>query len=385
MKFKYIILFLQILGFNVAACSINEEILGLNANAIAVSIQRGITVERERINDSFLDFAHPCPGDVRYDPASFLSLIMDNAEIAEHFKLSLRHNRLGMFIHDCQSLHDQAEINLYKKYALYKLLSQVLKKSDKYIETTQHHQSSCRSSEESKNTDITESTLLSDSEDDMLCDKSVSIFMEHQAARPPLQKLSIINLDSKAFFEDSFTYFKKQLVTVRCPIRITSNLHHLKMSQINNLSDTISEIDQEHNLVEIILMNGSSRKFNIIFSLLESIYNKHVDEAKPISIVYSTTSETQLAYKKLYTLRGVIALPHSYIDEVIGLSPSLTLAIQSPEKKSCVIDIQEESADEVKLNQVAQRLKAFTQPLIIQTSKNLSKLSDLFAQLTVTS
>jgi hypothetical protein len=133
-------------------------------------------------------------------------------------------------------------------------------------------------------------------------------------------------------------------------------------------------------------MNGSSRKFNRIFSVLQLIYNRHVEAAKPITIVYSTTSETQVAYKKLYTLRGVIALPHSHLDEIIDLTPSLTLAIQSPEKKSRVIEVQEEEAEnEAKLNQVGQKLKDFTQPLIIQVSKNLSKLSDLFAQLTVTS
>lgn len=85
-------------------------------------------------------------------------------------------------------------------------------------------------------------------------------------------------------------------------------------------------------------------------------------------------------------MRGVVALPHSHLDDVIGLSPSLTLAIKSPEKKSRVIEVQEEeSGDEEKLNQAARSLKDFAQPLIIQTSKNLSKLSDLFAQLTVTS
>jgi hypothetical protein len=123
-----------------------------------------------------------------------------------------------------------------------------------------------------------------------------------------------------------------------------------------------------------------------MFSLLQSIYNKHVDAAKPITIVYSTTSETQVAYKKLYTLRGVIALPHYHLDEIIDLTPSLTLAIQSSEKKSRVIEVQEEEAEnEAKLNQVGQELKDFTQPLIIQVSKNLSKLRGLFSQLTVTS
>jgi hypothetical protein len=143
------------------------------------------------------------------------------------------------------------------------------------------------------------------------------------------------------------------------------------MNQLDSLSVTIDVIDGNHDLAEIILMNGSSRKFNRIFSLLESIYNKHVDAEKPITIVYSTTSETQVAYKKLYTLGGVVALPHSHLDDVIGLSPTLTSAIKSPEKKSRVIEVQEEeSGNEEKLNQAARSLKDFTQPLIIQTSKN---------------
>lgn len=384
MKFRYVLLFLPFLHFNVDACAINEEILDLNANAIVVSIQRGITVDQERINES-LDFAYLSLGDLSYDSNSFPLLVVENSEIVERFKQSLRHNRLGMFLHECQSLHDQVETSLNKKYALYSLLFQVLKKSNRYLQAAQHHQPSCRSSEESRNTDITEE-VLSDSEDDMLCDKNVSIFMEHQAARPPLQKLSLVNLDSKAFFEDSFTYFAKQLEMVKHPIRITSDLQHLRMEQLDRLSSTIDTIDESYDLAEIILMNGSSRKFNRMFSLLQSIYNKHVDAAKPITIVYSTTSKTQVAYKKLYTLRGVIALPHSHLDEIIDLTPSLTLAIQNPEKKSRVIEVQEEEAEnEAKLNQVGQKLKDFTQPLIIQVSKNLSKLSDLFAQLTVTS
>lgn len=384
MKFSYIILCLHIVFCNVDACNINKEILDLNAHAITITIQRSIAVDQGRINDN-LDFIYPALGQLAYDETSLATLVSESSELVERSRQVLRHNRLGMFVKECQEIHDREETASVKKYALYLLLDRVLKNINRGFPVVQDHQLSCRLSEESKeSTDVTSSS--EEERDDMLCDKDISIFMEHQSATLPTQKLSLIDLGPKSFSESSFTYFGKQLLMVKHPIRISSNLQHLRMDQLDELSNTISRIDESHNLAEVILMNGSSRKFNRMFSLLELIYNKHVEAAKPITIVYSTTSETQVAYKKLYTLRGVIELPRSHLDEIIGLSPSLTLAIQSPEKKSRVIDVQgEESENAEKLNQVARRLKNFTQPLIIQTSKNLSKLSDLFAQLTVTS
>jgi len=374
---------LHLVFCHIDACSINQEILDLNAHAMTITIQRSIAVDQGRINDN-LDFIHPALGQLGYDETSLAILVSENTELVERSRQVFRHNRLGMFVKECQEIHDREETESVKKYAIYLLLNKVLKNINRGFPAVQDHQPSCRLSEESKAS--TDTSSSEEERDDMLCDKDISIFMEHQAATLPVQKLSLVDLDPKSFSESSFTYFGKQLLMVKHPIRVTSDLQHLRMDQLDKLSNTINTIDGSHNLAEVILMNGSSRKFNRIFSVLQLIYNRHVEAAKPITIVYSTTSETQVAYKKLYTLRGVIALPHSHLDEIIDLTPSLTLAIQSPEKKSRVIEVQEEEAEnEAKLNQVGQKLKDFTQPLIIQVSKNLSKLSDLFAQLTVTS
>ena len=406
MKFSYFILCVYALLFKIDACSINHELLGFNSNAIAVSMQRGVTVDQERINDN-LDFVNQIPGSLQYDPSSFSTFISQSVSIIEQSKHVLGHNRLGMFINECQGLYDQQETELIKRYALYTLLTHVLKKHNQHLLTLQQHQSNptCRLSEESRHTDSTDAASLDESEEDYItCDKNISVLMKHEDTTPPLQKLSAIILDSKSFLEGSFTHFHRQLSTVIHPIRITSDLKNIKITQLSDFFAAINEIDTSHELVELILMNGSSRKFNILFPLLESVYDKHTETGKPITIVYNTTSASQGAYKKLYTLRNVITLPHSSLEDIIELDVSLASAIRSPERvgynpsftASHVIDVKaEEYQDLTKLDQAVRVLKDFKQPLIIQSMRKksstdtdqqtLSGVCHLFERLTMSS
>ena len=101
MKFSYIILCLHIVFRNVDACNINKEILDLNAHAITTTIQRSIAVDQERINDN-LDFIYPTLAQLTYDETSLATLVNENTELVERSRRVLRHNRLGMFVKECQ-------------------------------------------------------------------------------------------------------------------------------------------------------------------------------------------------------------------------------------------------------------------------------------------
>ena len=260
----------------------------------------------------------------------------------------------------------------------------------------------CRLSDESHRTDSTDASSLDESDEDYdTCDRNISVLMKSDDTESPFEKLSVIDLESKSFLEGSFTYFRKKLSTTKYPIRVISDLRNITLTQLSDLSVAVHAIDTSNELVELILMNGSNRKFNILFPSLEALYNKHAETGKPITIVYNATSASQMAYKRLYALRGVNNLPHSYLNYIIRLGAALISAIRSPEKTGGltssvfpqVIEINEEEyQDSVKIDQAIYALKDVKQLLIIQNTRKsaavktdrreLPGICHLFEQLT---
>jgi hypothetical protein len=125
-------------------------------------------------------------------------------------------------------------------------------------------------------------------------------------------------------------------------------------------------------------MNGSSIQFNYFFPYLDQIYNMHCRKSAPITIVFSTTSASQQAYRKLYTLREVDAKPHYTLDGIEGIQP---IIVMSPSKQTKCNTFREESVinlseleinDEEKMDRAVTRLDKLSSPLILNFSPEFS-------------
>lgn len=110
-------------------------------------------------------------------------------------------------------------------------------------------------------------------------------------------------------------------------IRVTSDLSNVRLSSLGFFCDLLEEVDLKKTLVEIALVNGSSRKFNIIFPTLKIIYDRHASNGEVITIIYSTTSDSQRAYKQLLTLTDSSPLAHKDLTSTVGCNP---IGITSP-------------------------------------------------------
>lgn len=104
-------------------------------------------------------------------------------------------------------------------------------------------------------------------------------------------------------------------------VSIRSVLSAIRIASLGFFCDLLDEIDRKKSLVEICLIEGSSRKFNIIFPTLKKIYDKHALTGDVINIIYSTTSGSQRAYEQLYTLKSASPISRTKLGSVAGCNP----------------------------------------------------------------
>ncbi|CAO5682672.1 MAG: hypothetical protein HEEMFOPI_01741 [Holosporales bacterium] len=319
------------------ASHINYQLLEPTTRNFSSRILSGNVIETDEIKNSF-DFIPYDEKPIEWDKDDFLKLIERTKSTSDEASEKLGHNRFYTFVFDCKALIDSGSLKNNDQFALYWLLNFVhqemqnrLAEVDSTVEQESKipdeqfsfffdfsHPRSCSDSEQSTASTYhlsscgsesvgSEHTLITDVEDDV-------VFAQ-------------ISLDGRNLHESSLWYYKRKIPGSSSPICISCDLQTIRKDQIRDLQSAIQEIENTQRLREIIFQKGSSIKFNMLFGALKDISEKRSPE-NPITIIYSTTSDSQKAYKKLSTLQGVVrGLPTFDSDE--GISSLKTESIHT--------------------------------------------------------
>lgn len=321
----YFFLFTALCLTKTNATSINYQILEPTVNNFYSRIVSGEVITSDSVIGN-LDFI---PYDAKIsqcDQEKFQALIAQMAPTIQTAFQKLGHNRFNTFVSDCQELFNKDELNNKDRFALVTLLSSIKHKMDCFLKEI--------------NTEIDEESIIPDEQFSFLFDSDqdrsrsnsaqsststqctlnselTSDHSERQSISSEQQEdivFSCINLDGRALQPSSVIYYQKKLTPSELPICITCNLQTIKMDMLQSLMEAIQSVNTTKNVREIIFTNGSSVKFNQLFSFLKALSQERTAE-KTITIIYSTTSESQKAYKKLSTLRHVIRTSPHLSDE----------------------------------------------------------------------
>jgi hypothetical protein len=348
-SFKFYALFFFILSAitghatqqNSHGAQINYQLLGHYDKPMASRIKGGCSIDQDEITYS-LDFIPYHCTSIKWDTAEFLPAFEKTQTTVEAAREKLGHNRFQTFVQDCKKLFE-GELSLKDKYALFILMQSV------------HHEMNCllkdiegRVEEDSmipdeqfsflfdcctRSRSSSEGSAASVTTDNGLTHESAS--RESGENTPPIKEdaevaFSSIKLEGISLGESSFSSYTKQLLKVNSPVCLTCDLKTITKARMDDLITAIEDIDQKTSLREIIFTNGSSIKFNMLFEFLRDFSAKRTPE-NPITIIYSTTSDSQKAYKKLSSLMGVIhATP-----EITGIDDADLESIQSKSIHDC--------------------------------------------------
>lgn len=323
---------------SIEACDINYTILDMNAKALASQICRGSVICGKDIEKN-LDFSIPTTKPLSSETSDFDKLMNDTKFNTCTTRRKFGHNRLGTFISESKTLYETTTAPTVK-YAVFTLCQSVVSEIIKMVELYKdgvEEESIIPDEQLSFFVNTAHSTPnLSDDEGQVARSASTRSSKSENLERedkddPTLHAvmadntLSVIDLWGSAFSKRSLNYYPKQLERVKHPIRISCNLQYVRMDQIDELRHAVRSIDADDRrppLREVIFMNGSSKKFNVLFPLLKELSATHKLSGKPITIVYSTTSDSQKAYKKLYTLGEA----HSTLPKTIVIGEDIAIA-----------------------------------------------------------
>ena len=226
--------------------------------------------------------------------------------------------------------------------------------------------------------------------DTPISSKNVSVFMKSPSRVEALSEdvsirnVYMLSLDKVSFNESSYRYYRKILSSPSCVrAKVVTNLRDIDSSLYDVLGNALLEIDARKDLIEIILTRGSSVQFNCLFPYLERIYRNHCVSGKPVMIVYSSTTASQKAYEKLYTLRGIDAKAHLKLGDVEGVNPVAIISPSKPMKKAlksepiddtCVLDCSEsEMGDKGRMSLAISKLKGLHSPIIVHFSPDVKE------------
>jgi hypothetical protein len=318
---KKIFLILSVIFLTeIRASQINVQLLIMRVNGFSSQICDGYCVNPDSI-ESKLDFIPYDCKPIKWDPERFSLLISESASTANLALEKFGHNRLNAFVNDCNILFNSGALEEKERFALFTLLAHIKHKIDcllKDIDSIIEEESRIPDEQFSFFFDSHQVRSRSDSEESTTSTHhisscgSVSEGSEHSPKKTDEHGdmvFSQINLDGKNLQESSFSNYRNKIPKSPLPICISCNLQTITKSQISDLQIAIQEIENTQRLVEVIFQKGSSIKFNLLFAFLKQLAENRPPE-NPITIVYSTTSDSQKAYKKLSTLQGVVqALP----------------------------------------------------------------------------
>ncbi|CAO4836663.1 MAG: hypothetical protein FADNKDHG_01624 [Holosporales bacterium] len=312
---KIFLLLSAILLTETRGSQINVQLLSMRVNGFSSQICDGYSIKPNSI-ESKLDFIYYDAKHIKWDPEKFYLLISESTSTANLALEKFGHNRFSTFINDCNLLFNRGTLEDKEKFALFILLSHIKHKIDcllKDIESTVEPESRIPDEQFSFLFDCGQSRSRSDSGQSIASTHHISscgeesISSDHTSITDEQSDLvlSQINLDGKSLQESSFCYYQKKIPKAPLPICLLCNLQTIKINQIEELKKALLNIDETGRLREMIFQKGSSIKFNLLFECFKEIGEKHSAE-NPIIIIYSTTSDSQKAYKKLSTLQGVV-------------------------------------------------------------------------------
>ena len=317
---RYVIFFSLLFFIKVDAAQINYQLLEMSARNFSSRIFSGNVIEKDEIINHF-DFIHYDSKPTKWDPEGFSLLISESTSTANLALEKFGHNRLNAFVNDCKMLFNSGALEEKERFALFTLLAHIKHKIDcllKDIDSIIEEESRIPDEQFSFFFDSHQVRSRSDSEESTTSTHhisscgSVSEGSEHSPKKTDEHGdmvFSQINLDGKNLQESSFSNYRNKIPKSPLPICISCNLQTITKSQISDLQIAIQEIENTQRLVEVIFQKGSSIKFNLLFAFLKQLAENRSPE-NPITILYSTTSDSQKAYKKLSTLQGVVqALP----------------------------------------------------------------------------
>lgn len=328
---------------NVHGVQINYQLLQPYAKSLASQIEDGYTITTDSI-ESHLDFIPYHCTNIKWEPKEFLSAFEKTQKTVEVAREKLGHNRFQTFVQDCKTLFN-GELSLKDKYALFILLRSVQHHLDCLLEDIDGSVEDASRLPDEQLSFLFEYCTRSRSNSDQ---SAQSVTTEHGLThesssresggnKPPLKEdaevaFSSIQLEGRSLGSSSFSSYTKQLskINTNSPVCLTCDLKTIKKAQMDHLINAIEDIHQKTTLQEIIFTNGSSIKFNILFDFLKDFSGKRTPE-NPITIIYSTTSDSQKAYKKLSSLKGVIhATP-----EITGIDDADLESVQSNSIHDC--------------------------------------------------
>lgn len=377
MLFKIKILLFVFLHVCVSAYSCNYTLLETRAETFLGRLFDQIDDDKEYIERN-LDFLSST-GNLAVGEREFTALCEDYIRF-----IPSNESPLIDFIRKCTEIYNESSSGAQKE-AVYKLLDKMFEKSVKNSKSNEEKSELIfrleqkKHLEEEAKIDSLASNLQADSltversvDKPHSPNKEISIVME-SPARTIISDICVISLNSTSFNPSSIFYYKKQMKMMSYPIRIFSNLQDIKCDLLDSLGEALGHIDSYKELVEIILTNGSSIKFNRLFnSYLSPIYNAHYKSGKQITIVFSTTSESQRAYEKLYTLREVDTSPHYSLDSIAGVSP---ITITSPSKPNLpikreprIIDVSDSDISDTRISNTVDKLNELNEHVTLYYS-----------------
>ena len=314
--FSFCALFLLMFSLTkVNSADINYQLLNPTVQNFSSRISSGSIIATDEIKESF-DFIHYHCTSIKWEPQDFYALLEKTVPTVETAVAKFGHNRFGIFVNDCKKLFEKDILEDKERFALFTLLTQLQQKINfllKNIDTTVEDESRIPDEQFSFLFDLTQarsrssSVLSTTSTQHISGCESASEDSDRHTKTDELNDATFcfVCLDGRALEPTSFVYYQKKLPDNQFPLCITCNLQSVTIEKINTLKEAIQKINDEKNLQEIVFTNGSSKKFNLLFAFLKDVAERRTAE-KPITIVYSTTSESQKAYKKLSTLRGII-------------------------------------------------------------------------------
>lgn len=312
----YFFLFAALCLTKISAASINYELLNPTVKNFSSRIVSGSTIDVDEIKEGF-DFIPYDSKSIKWDPKEFSALIEQTVPTVGAAFEKLGHNRFNTFVNDCKILFNKGTLEEKEGFALFILLRHVQHNIDyflKDVETIVESESRIPDEqfsflfasyqEKSRSSSVQSATST---QHISVCESASEDSDHRPATTDELDDVTFtsVSLDARALQPSSFAYYQKNLPDNHSPLCITCNLQSLMIDKMGILKEAIQEINATKNLREIIFTNGSSRKFNLLFDFLRDLSEPRTHDT-PITIVYSTTSESQKAYKKLSTLRGIV-------------------------------------------------------------------------------
>lgn len=346
-------LFLLCLGNAAFSTSISQPALMIQRNEVVAQVKARRPVPPDEILER-LDFVLGFTEDEAYDQGKFQALLADHSDLINKSKKLLRHNHLQFFLDSCASLISQQHRNVIR-FALYKLAEAVLKGFEDGFRAI-------------------EPPTAPDPEVELLPDQAVSVVWGPEQL--PEGKTRDIFLGPRNLEEPQFSDCKQQWKSLNLPLRVSTDLLPIGckgISAADGLRAKLLDLDSSIPIAELVFKNGGSRKFNLLWETLQEIYQHHNTSDTPITIIYSSTSLSQKAHRKLYDLTGASPLPAAAEHME---APQLTVAVRSPPKsKYDPVLFKISPIEPTRANLTDLRKLGETHPLVLKLSPSPTKTS----------